>query len=396
MNPNDAPPQPGVLPEKPVLSVCMIVRDEEANLPRCLKSVKDVADEVIVVDTGSKDNTVTIAVDFGARVYHFEWRDDFAAARNESLRHATGDWILQIDADEELLPGSVSHLRKAMLNPWRLVCVITCDNGAASRSERFVQVGRLFRNHPSVRFSRPYHEMVSSDAYALIAREPQWQVLEEPGIIIRHYGYEPSVMQSRKKHENGIRIMESHLRENQNDSYMLTKLGESYNSLGRYDEAIAVFKKSLAINPNISATHKDIGNSYFDKGMFDEAVIEFKKSIAIDPRIPDTRNNLGMAYYAKGLLDKAISEYTEALAIEPDFAEAHFNLGLAYGANGATDKEIPEYKKALAVNPDLAEARVNLSLAVKKAVGGSKKSGRNEPCPCGSGRKYKKCCGANA
>ena len=129
LNPSDAIPQPGVLPEKPMLSICMIVRDEETTLPRCLKSVQDVADEVIVVDTGSKDNTVSIARDFGAKVYHFEWRDDFAAARNESLKYASGDWIFQIDADEELLPGSISHLRKAMLNPWCLVCVITCDNG---------------------------------------------------------------------------------------------------------------------------------------------------------------------------------------------------------------------------------------------------------------------------
>jgi len=373
----------------------MIVRDEETALPRCLKSVKDVADEMIVVDTGSKDNTVSIAGDFGARVYHFEWRDDFAAARNESLRHAKGDWIFQIDADEELLPGSIPRLRKAMLNPWCLVYVITCDNGADSGAERFVKVGRLFRSHPSVRYSRPYHENVSSGAYDLIAREPQWQVLEEPGIVIRHYGYDPSVMQSRKKHERGIRIMESHLRENQNDTYMLTKLGESYNSSGRYDEAIAVFEKSIAINPNIAETHKNMGNSYFDKGMFDEAVIEFEKSIAIDPHIADTHNNLGMAYYSRGLPDKAISEYMEALAIEPDFAEAHYNLALAYGAKGAADKEISEYKKALAVNPGLSEARANLSLAVRKAVGSPKKSGRNDPCPCGSGKKYKKCCGAN-
>jgi uncharacterized protein YecA (UPF0149 family) len=93
-------------------------------------------------------------------------------------------------------------------------------------------------------------------------------------------------------------------------------------------------------------------------------------------------------------LDKAISEYTKALAIEPDFAEAHYNLALAYAAKGAVDKEISEYKKALAINPDLSEARANLSLAVKTARG-TRKISRNEPCPCGSGKKYKKCCGAN-
>jgi glycosyltransferase involved in cell wall biosynthesis len=370
------------------------VRDEETTLSRCLKSVRDVADEVIVVDTGSTDSTVSVAADFGAKVYHFEWCDDFAAARNESIQHAKGDWILQIDADEELLSGSISLVRKALLNPWCLVYVITCDNGADSRAERFVKVGRLFRNHPSIRYSRPYHENVSASAYDLMAREPRWQVVEEPGIIIRHYGYEPSVMRSRQKHERGIRIMETYLREHHNDTYMLNKLGESYNASRRYDEAIAVLKTSIDINPHIAETHKNLGTSYFDKGMLDEAMIEFEKSIAINPYIADTHNNLGMVYYSEGFIDKAISEYTKALAIEPDFAEAHYNLALAYGAKGAAHKEISEYQKALAANPGLSEARANLSLAAK-IVGARRKIGRNEPCPCGSGRKYKKCCGAN-
>lgn len=392
---NKTIPKPGVLAEKPMLSVCMIVRDEEKILPRCLKSVKDIVDELIVVDTGSKDNTISVAKDFGAKVYYFQWNDDFAAARNESLKYAKGDWIFQIDADEELLQSSISPLKKAMLNPWGLVYIITCDNGSNSGAERFVKVGRLFRSHPSVRYSRAYHETVSSSAYELIAQEPQWQVLDEPRIIIHHSGYEPYEMQRQEKRERAIRIMESYLRKNQNDVYMLTKLGESYNSVGRYDEAIGMLKKSIALNPNITESYKDLGIAYFEKGMFDEAIIEFDKSVAINPRSSDTHNNLGMAYYAKGFLNRAISEYIEAIAIEPDFAEAHYNLGLAYGTKGIAAKEISEYKKALAINPNLEEARINLSHAIKIEGVHSKRIGRNEPCLCGSGKKYKKCCGAN-
>ena len=94
-----APPAAG---RRPHVSLCMIVRNEEENLPACLASAADLVDEVVVVDTGSRDRTREVAAGFGARVYEFPWVDDFAAARNESLRHATGDWVFWLDADDRL------------------------------------------------------------------------------------------------------------------------------------------------------------------------------------------------------------------------------------------------------------------------------------------------------
>ena len=84
------------------LSVCMIVKNEEKTLARCLYSIKDIADEIVVVDTGSTDKTTDIAQEFGAKVFSLDWKDDFSAARNFSLEKATGAWILIIDADEVL------------------------------------------------------------------------------------------------------------------------------------------------------------------------------------------------------------------------------------------------------------------------------------------------------
>ena len=90
-------------PDKiPTISLCMIVKNEEENLPNALNSVKDVVDEIIIVDTGSTDNTIEIAKSFGAKVYYYEWNDDFASARNEALKHATCEWILSMDADDEM------------------------------------------------------------------------------------------------------------------------------------------------------------------------------------------------------------------------------------------------------------------------------------------------------
>jgi glycosyltransferase involved in cell wall biosynthesis len=115
----------------------MIVRDEEKMLRRCLeKSVCEAADELIVVDTGSRDGTVNIAREFGAKLYHFTWCDDCSSARNESLQYASGDWILQIDGDEALLP----HLQ----------------------------------------YARPYHETLRDSERLLRKAEPRWTIEHRP------------------------------------------------------------------------------------------------------------------------------------------------------------------------------------------------------------------------
>ena len=87
----------------PTISVCLIVKNEEEFLPQCLESIKDVVDEIIVVDTGSTDRTVEIAKSFGAKVYHHAWENDFSKHRNQSIGYASSDWIFILDADEKVV-----------------------------------------------------------------------------------------------------------------------------------------------------------------------------------------------------------------------------------------------------------------------------------------------------
>src|SRR5271169_6342956 len=149
---------------RPLISLAMIVRDESKFLPGCLASVRGVADEIVVVDTGSKDDTVAIASAHGCRVVHFPWRDDFASARNESLRRCSGRWVLMLDADERLAPGQEEALRAC------------CGDGSASaymlqvRSRSTLPTGvavhvmpyaRLFRNDRAFRFEGTIHEQIT-------------------------------------------------------------------------------------------------------------------------------------------------------------------------------------------------------------------------------------------
>jgi FkbM family methyltransferase len=388
-------PRPGVLSEKPTVSVCMIVRDEEKVLRRCLTSVRSIADELILVDTGSKDNTVAIAKEFGAKLFHFEWCDDFSAARNETLKNATGDWIFQIDADEELLPSSIRFLKKQISDPWSLICMISIDNGP-TYSERFFKAGRLFRNHPQIRYSRSYHETIETSTDSLTAAEPDWRVVYDSKIVVRHYGYEDSVKDEKGKLVRELYMLESYVKDNPKDQSMRIRLAELYNQEGRYDEAIDLCKEVLVFDPDYVAAHHILGMAYCGQGRLDEGIVEYKKAIDLDPELPWVRyhlgivyndkgefdkailefkrtlnispnlgkvhTSLGVAFHMKGMLEEAFNEYQQAISIDPADTEAHFNLGILYRNRGMLAEAIKEYKKALADDPLFAEAHNNLAV----------------------------------
>ena len=150
----------------------MIVRNEEARLAACLASVKGFADEMVLVDTGSVDATVAIAEQAGARVERMEWPGDFAPARNHALQYLKGDWVLVLDADEQLRPEVIPSLKALMAQPDVLVInLLRYEIGAAMAP--YSSVSRLFRRHPSIQWSRPYHSMIDESVQALTTAEPQ-------------------------------------------------------------------------------------------------------------------------------------------------------------------------------------------------------------------------------
>lgn len=178
-----------------VLTLCMIVKDEAARLGRCLSSAQALADEFVIVDTGSADKTVQIAQKFG-QVYGFEWQNDFAAARNLSLEKATQDWILVLDGDEVLVPQMASQLKRLLsgqtINGLSLEDVLVLNlirqEVGASQSP-YTLVARLFRNRADIRFDRPYHETIDRSVENVLSREPHWRVVNLPEVAILHEGY---------------------------------------------------------------------------------------------------------------------------------------------------------------------------------------------------------------
>ncbi len=163
----------------------MIVKNEENCLARCLRSVASLVDEMIVVDTGSTDKTVEIAEENGATVFTDEWRDDFSSSRNVSLDKATGDWMLVMDADEELRAEDIPSIRPLLedseMKGYLIEIVsrsINNDNPSEARIHRSV---RLFRNDPRYRYEGTIHEEIDLDP------NPSLSIGAAPATIY-HYG----------------------------------------------------------------------------------------------------------------------------------------------------------------------------------------------------------------
>lgn len=228
------------LQSRATVSLCMIVKNEEEFLGDCLASVKGVVDEIILVDTGSTDRTLEIAERYGAKIGFFQWRDDFAAARNFSLDMATGDWILVLDADERLKRESIPSLLHAISSPgaahldgWTLAL----RNIPEGPEDGLGAVTRVFRNKPSLRYQGALHER--------IVFKSVFDVASLTDVEILHLGYEPGLMAARDKRRRNLTILERQAEKGTATSADFIHLARISLNRGAEEEAESYYRKAI-------------------------------------------------------------------------------------------------------------------------------------------------------
>jgi tetratricopeptide (TPR) repeat protein len=224
------------------LSLCMIVRDEQEMLPRCLASVADAVDEIVIVDTGSTDATVEIARSFGARVLLHEWTGSFAQARNVSFDAAKGDWLLYLDADEVLVREDAPLLRSLTGRTWREAFYLSETNYTGDLEDGTAVTHnalRLFRNRPQYRFEGRLHEQI---AHCLPGYLPER--VEASGVRIEHYGYLGAVRDSREKSSRNIELLRLQQAESPPTPFLHYNLGSEYAAAGEPQAALAEFERA--------------------------------------------------------------------------------------------------------------------------------------------------------
>lgn len=229
------------------ISLCMIVKNEERFLAECLESVKDVVDEINIIDTGSTDRTVEIARSYGAKVDFREWRGDFAWARNEALAMATKRWTLVLDADEELEPeslGLVKSLRTTLAGfaaiYINIVNLISDATGNGTMSHRLI---RLFPTNPLLRYTGFIHESLARTDGAEMAA-----VLSP--IAILHKGYTLEMLAGREKDARNKPLISRAYEENGDDAFALFNFGNSAICSGDIEVGVAVLERMLAEHPS--------------------------------------------------------------------------------------------------------------------------------------------------
>lgn len=299
------------------LSLCMIVKNEEQLLSDCLESVKELVDEIIIVDTGSTDSTVKIANSYNARGFSFDWTDDFSAARNISLEHAAGEWILVLDADERITPENKDKLLtllsgSSVKNIAYYLNFRSRVEAGSLGSELIHSHARLFRNGLGIRFNGRIHEQIIDSV------TQAGGVIEPTNIIVEHKGYEDEQMSRKRKSDRNISILKKMLDdEHENHGMACFYLGESYSMLKNWDEAIRYYELSIlkkgVPRANRALVYQNLGTAYLNSGNFAEAIRNERLSIKLQPARITPHGVLAETAMAAANYDLAIWEWRTIL-----------------------------------------------------------------------------------
>jgi glycosyltransferase involved in cell wall biosynthesis/Tfp pilus assembly protein PilF len=275
------------------ISVCMIVKNEEKFLDTCLKSVIDIADEIIIIDTGSEDQTMEIAKRYTEKIYSHPWNDSFSEARNHYLNYATGDWLFQIDADEEFVQEDTPALMKAIENDdIDAIMVQIVSKFRNGRSEAIHSVERIFRNNGVIHYEGRVHNRLVGMKNAKVYP-----------IRFYHYGYDLDQSQSKQK----------------------------------FERTVTLLKMDLEDDPNNPRTYHYLSCSYLSQAMFKEALEASLRAIDLSENKHDrnmlylwSRYNAAMSYYRLNILDKAEGIALSGIDTFRNHIDSHFVLIMIY------------------------------------------------------------------
>lgn len=339
------------------ISVCIIAKNEENYIDECLRRLSAFDWEIIVVDTGSTDNTVNIARNYTPNVYHFNWINDFSAARNYSIAQASNDYILVVDCDEYLEKNNttselIQNLPKQIAASQ--VGVLHRLSPSAEGSEVHEHIARFF-NRNYIHYKGSIHEQLVP-----LAKE-EIEFIPIP-LSFYHIGYSTIDIKKKKAFRN-ITMLEKELLEKGADPYIYFQLGQSYFGLEDYKQALPYFENALAMEVNeheeyVQTLVESYGYSLLYLKQYSRA-LELESIYPFFSKRADFVFLMGLVYMNNTMFESAIKEFLKATTIS-DYAvdgvnsySAYYNAGVIYECMGKIDEAIQYYKKCGNYSPAL-------------------------------------------
>lgn len=355
------------------ISACAIVRDEAHDMPRWLQNTAVYSDERIVVDTGSKDDTKALAEAAGARVYDYMWRDDFAAAKNEALSHAAGDWVAFLDADEYFAePQAVRPYLAALsveqpeIEAVMLTIANLDEDDHFKEIQRFPTV-RIFRRRADIAFAGRIHEAVGK-------KEGQLEIkLEKKHLLVCHLGY--SSGRVRKKIERNFALLQADIEKNGEQPGHYRYLADCYVAFGDWKKAL--YYALSALDSSVTAIGSDSDMYRTALQAMRECQMTAEDMLALTdraleafPELPDFYAEKGMILSSMGRLKDAADSFEQAFSRAAQEAESTWQasrfaadapvawrrLGEIYLALGETTKAKAALAASLRLHPFSEEA----------------------------------------
>lgn len=336
------------------ICLCMIAKDEEMNIERCIQSVEGLAAELVVVDTGSTDDTVNIAQRLGATVYEYPWDGSFANARNFAMGKAHSEWLLLLDADEALDPGS-----KQIIADF----VHTTDlDGAHFRIRNYTgqyspdnyslhNALRLLRKSDRYHFQGALHEQIVSDGGENLSS--RFTSLEA---VVHHYGYLDEVVEKKQKRRRNIPILEKQLEQNPTEPFYLFNMGNEHLSNQDFQAALTYYNRALEhlTNRNIAFVphlYFRLIHCYESMGAYERALQTVRAGLHDFPRCTDYEFRRAGILHRLRRYSLAIESYEACLKLGTPPSSLEFVPGCGtYRAAcqlGQLYRELEDYMRAI-------------------------------------------------
>jgi O-antigen biosynthesis protein len=355
---DETPVQPPKSRTRPTVSLCMIVRDEERNIGRCLESIKPIVNEMIVVDTGSKDGTKSIAMSYGAKVYDFKWNDDFAAARNFGLQKAGCDWILVMDADETIskidhsafrdfchaidekdhqafLMTTRNYTEKHNAENW------TQNDGKYPESQGHgwipTEKVRLFPNNKGIHFIFPVHELVDP-----VLTEKGFR-MERCPIPVHHFG-KLDHQRNRQRWQSYYRIGKNKLNALGENPLALRELAIQAALLNHLEESAEYWSRYIRFCPESENAWTNLASLYSRLGCYKRARTAAYEALKLAPGKLEPLYNVVISELQDGNAVGAAKASDRLLCEFPDYAQGHVLQAVSHVCAGELKTGIERFK----------------------------------------------------